>query len=218
MLQMPRKLQYSSALHPNNPSLQIIPKKIINPSEQVLLKHPDTSKFISIIRERNLKTRLVVDKNHKQDKTPKKFRPFTPDKKSLFLNSNTNKKLLTHNNYKGDVPPVGLYNIENSWIKKSFSNKALSIIVPILPSTSTPRSQTPVITTQVSSRKCKKVFQTKISALAPRKKGIWERLKVYNTPEQIGTILSFKSLKQDISARQMNISQSLERLKEEYFL
>lgn len=218
MLQVPRRLQYSSALHSNNPSLQNAPKKNIDQTEQVLLKHPDTSKFISIIRERNSKNRLLKDINPKPGKIQNRSQLLTPNKKSFFLNLRTKKKLLTYNKYKGDVPPVGLYNIENSWIKKSFSSKILSIIAPTLPPTSLPRSQTPVIIAQASSRKYKKVIQRKPNTLVPRKKGIWEGLQVYNTPEQIGTILSFKNLKQDISTRQMNISQSLERLKEEYFL
>ena len=73
---------------------------------------------------------------------------------------------------------------------------------------------------EISSSKYlnKRVSSKKNLSVPQRKKGIWEDLTIHNTPEQLNNALSFKSEIKGIISCQLNISKSIEKLKDDYYL
>lgn len=219
MFQFPKRLRPKASSPTSDSSVLNITKILEDEIGPIPSKFSANQNFIPFIRERDSIGRLLCVFKTKKTKGKTKSQSKKPEKNSWLLKPNikTKKKLISQK-YKGDIPPVGLYNLQEKWIKKSYSNKTLSTFSSVLPPANINRSLTPTVFAKVTKQKTQSPMSRKTSSVAPRKKGIWESLPVYNTPEQISTILSFKVEKQDIMARQLNISQSLEKFKTGYFM
>jgi hypothetical protein len=195
-------------------SIKSVSKTIADELKSVPSKYSTNQTFIPFIHERDAIGRLILPSFIRKSKL-KKHSP----KNVVLLKSfePKPKRSPLRNSYKGDIPPIGLYDIKENWIKRSFSNKSLGNI-------------TPVTKNQVDS--AKSVIQMKVipksdslqclkrkkSSVPPRKKGIWEEIPILNSPEQLSTILSFKNEKRRVRGVHVSITKSLEKLKEDYYL
>lgn len=120
------------------------------------------------------------------------------------------------NRYKGEVPAVGTYDVSQEWIKPSFSNKNLQYnpVESSLKPLSMSKCETPQTPIKRIRRYAHSSEKSKNSLLPIRKKGIWEDLKVYGTPESMKTVFSFKSEMRQLLEYQLNITRGLEKLRE----
>ena len=115
--------------------------------------------------------------------------------------------------YKGGTPAVGSYFITNPWIKPSFSCKSLSVssISANVSRSSTPNTNKPV---QGRLKKPQKRTITLLPIAQKRHRGVWEDVKLYESPRKLNNILRFETQKKNIEAHQTSISISLKKLEE----
>ena len=99
----------------------------------------------------------------------------------------TTKSILSEK-YKGGTPAVGTYFITNPWIKPSFSCKSLSVSST---SATASRSSTPSTkkTVQDKLKKPQKRTITLLPIAQKRHHGVWEDVKLYESPRKLNNIL-----------------------------
>lgn len=205
-----KRLKRRSITPVNNSSVKSLYRLIETDTGPIPSQYSSQQKFIPFVRERDAIGRLITIDSMPKLKINKTFVNKSP---ISVLKPKTKQK----NNYKGDVPPIGLYTKQENWIKKSFSNKTLKIFFPVVPTSVTRKTLTPKEVVHYA-KPITGAVKKENQSVQPRKKGIWEDIQIYNTPDIIKNILSFKKEVKSIVKCQLNISKSLEKLKNEYFL
>ena len=170
-------------------------------------------RFIPFIRERDAIGRLILPSFLPEIKSSKPRKT-----KNSLLKFEIKPRRLIKNNYKGDIPPIGAYEVQTSWIKKSFSHKNLVVCSPIAPNSAVQNTPTPKKSLSLVKSKSSASLNRKNKSVEPRKKVVWDELPIFSTPEQITAILSFAQEKREILGLQDGITKSLKKLKQSYFL
>jgi hypothetical protein len=207
-----RKLRIRKITPVNDCSIKSVSNLIEKEEGVIPSQYSSHHKFIPFIRERDTVGRLIKSDSTSHIKPSKPYSYKSPVQKT------TSKAKLRQNNYKGSIPPIGSYNVNEKWIKSSFSHKVLSIIPKKSQSNTNIRTTSPQEHYNQKTIKPDETFKRKQYSVPPRKKGIWEELPLYNTPDEMNFILSFKSQKKDIVSHQLSISKSLKKLRDDYYL
>ncbi|OMJ88544.1 hypothetical protein SteCoe_9496 [Stentor coeruleus] len=168
--------------------------------------------FIPFFKERDGMNKLI--NFQETEETPKTRTLYTPTPNTTTKRRRLIKKVTPI------YPTIGSYNLQDSWIKRSFSVKKL---------TQTQNLEEMSLTKNLE-KNINKSFQTGKARIykynienaidskakrinVQRKLGIWERLKIYGTPEEIKEELRFTQQKNNIKQYQCEIKNYLNELK-----
>ena len=205
----------------NDCSVASLSKIIQSETDSIPSKYASQQKFIPFFRERDAIGRLLTPEAIPENKTYTKSIKAIHSHAPTTITKPKNKPKLTQKTYKGSVPPIGYYKVEQKWIKKSFSQKKLGFSA-LNPQDSSSSLHICSETQKLgpSPVKIKSNFtSTRQAASVPsRKKGIWEEIALHNTPDQLKNALSFKRELTTIMHCQLSISRSIGKLKEDYYL